>query len=105
MDSSENDMAIQIPQYKEKGRIPLFLHWLPDFVQDCWRFIFWLFLPYVREFTGKRISKIMKHSDAVSSQGAELTKAQSQAQESGDTVEAASKQIEEEKKKAAVMRL
>ena len=41
----------------------------------------------------------MKYSDAVSSQGAELTKAQSQAQESGDTVEAASKQIEEEKKK------
>lgn len=47
----------------------------------------------------------MKYSDAVSSQGAELTKAQSQAQESGDTVEAASKQIEEEKKRAAVMRL
>lgn len=47
----------------------------------------------------------MKYSDAVSSQGAELTKAQSQAQESGDTVEAASKQIEEERKKAAVMRL
>ena len=39
----------------------------------------------------------------MSSQGAELTKAQSQAQESGDTVEAASKQIEEEKKRAAVM--
>lgn len=58
VDSSENDMAIQIPQYKEKGRIPLFLHWLPDFVQDCWRFIFWLFLPYVRESTGKRISRL-----------------------------------------------
>lgn len=43
----------------------------------------------------------MKYSDAVSSQGAELTKAQSQAQESGDTVEAASKQIEEEKKKSS----
>ena len=37
----------------------------------------------------------------MSSQGAELTKAQSQAQESGDTVEAASKQIEEEKKKSS----
>ena len=32
--------------------------WLPDFVQDCWRFIFWLFLPYVRESTGKRISRL-----------------------------------------------
>ena len=45
--------------------------------------------------------QIVKYSDAVSSQGAELTKAQSQAQESGDTVEAASKQIEEEKKKSS----
>lgn len=89
---------------KKKEGFRCFLHWLPDFVQDCWRFIFWLFLPYVRNLQEAN-QQIMKYSDAVSSQGAELTKAQSQAQESGDTVEAASKQIEEEKKKAAVMRL
>lgn len=52
VDSSENDMAIQIPQYKEKEGFRCFLHWLPDFVQDCWRFIFWLFLPYVRNLQG-----------------------------------------------------
>ena len=59
VDSSENDMAIQIPQYKEKGRIPLFFTTgCRILLQDCWRFIFWLFLPYVRESTGKRISRL-----------------------------------------------
>ena len=43
---------------KKKEGFRCFLHWLPDFVQDCWRFIFWLFLPYVRESTGKRISRL-----------------------------------------------
>lgn len=65
-----------------------------------------LAVPAIRQGIYREANQqIMKYSDAVSSQGAELTKAQSQAQESGDTVEAASKQIEEEKKKAAVMRL
>lgn len=90
---------------KKKEGFRCFLHWLPDFVQDCWRFIF-LAVPAIRQGIYREANQqIMKYSDAVSSQGAELTKAQSQAQESGDTVEAASKQIEEEKKKAAVMRL
>ena len=44
--------------WKKKEGFRCFLHWLPDFVQDCWRFIFWLFLPYVRESTGKRISRL-----------------------------------------------
>ena len=61
-----------------------------------------LAVPAIRQGIYREANQqIMKYSDAVSSQGAELTKAQSQAQESGDTVEAASKQIEEEKKKSS----
>ena len=70
-------------------------------MQDCWRF-YLLAVPAIRQGIYREANQqIMKYSDAVSSQGAELTKAQSQAQESGDTVEAASKQIEEEKKKSS----
>lgn len=61
-----------------------------------------LAVPAIRQGIYREANQqIVKYSDAVSSQGAELTKAQSQAQESGDTVEAASKQIEEEKKKSS----
>ena len=45
--------------------------------------------------------QIVSYSDAVSSQGAELTKAQSQVKESDDTVEAASAQIAQEQKKSS----
>lgn len=99
VDSSENDMAIQIPQYKEKGRIPLFFTLVAGFCAGLLAF-YLLAVPAIRQGIYREANQqIVKYSDAVSSQGAELTKAQSQAQESGDTVEAASKQIEEEKKK------
>ena len=100
VDSSENDMAIQIPQYKEKGKgFRCFLHWVAGFCAGLLAF-YLLAVPAIRQGIYREANQqIMKYSDAVSSQGAELTKAQSQAQESGDTVEAASKQIEEEKKK------
>jgi hypothetical protein len=90
-------MAIQIPQYKEKGRIPLFFTLVAGFCAGLLAF-YLLAVPAIRQGIYREANQqIMKYSDAVSSQGAELTKAQSQAQESGDTVEAASKQIEEEK--------
>ncbi len=101
VDSSENDMAIQIPQYKEKGRIPLFFTLVAGFCAGLLAF-YLLAVPAIRQGIYREANQqIMKYSDAVSSQGAELTKAQSQAQGSGDTVEAASKQIEEEKKKSS----
>ena len=101
VDSSENDMAIQIPQYKEKGRIPLFFTLVAGFCAGLLAF-YLLAVPAIRQGIYREANQqIVKYSDAVSSQGAELTKAQSQAQESGDTVEAASKQIEEEKKKSS----
>ena len=101
VDNSENDTVIQVPQYKEKGRIPLFFTLVAGFCAGLLAF-YLLAVPAIRQGIYREANQqIVKYSDAVSSQGAELTKAQSQAQESGDTVEAASKQIEEEKKKSS----
>ena len=101
VDSSESDMVIRTPQYKEKSRVPLFFTLIAGFAAGLLAF-YLLAVPAIRQGIYREANQqIVKYSDAVSSQGAELTKAQSQAQESGDTVEAASKQIEEEKKKSS----
>lgn len=101
VDSSESDMAIRTPQYKEKSRVSLFFTLIAGFAAGLLAF-YLLAVPAIRQGIYREANQqIVKYSDAVSSQGAELTKAQSQAQESGDTVEAASKQIEEEKKKSS----
>lgn len=100
VDSSESDMVIRTPQYKEKSRVSLFFTLIAGFAAGLLAF-YLLAVPAIRQGIYREANQqIVKYSDAVSSQGAELTKAQSQAQESGDTVEAASKQIEEEKKKS-----
>ena len=101
VDSSESDMVIRTPQYKEKSRVSLFFTLIAGFAAGLLAFYI-LAVPAIRQGIYREANQqIVKYSDAVSSQGAELTKAQSQAQESGDTVEAASKQIEEEKKKSS----
>lgn len=101
VDSSESDMVIRTPQYKEKSRVSLFFTLIAGFAAGLLAF-YLLAVPAIRQGVYREANQqIVKYSDAVSSQGAELTKAQSQAQESGDTVEAASKQIEEEKKKSS----
>ena len=101
VDSSESDMVIRTPQYKEKSRVSLFFTLIAGFAAGLLAF-YLLAVPAIRQgIYIEANQQIVKYSDAVSSQGAELTKAQSQAQESGDTVEAASKQIEEEKKKSS----
>ena len=101
VDSSESDMVIRTPQYKEKSRVSLFFTLIAGFAAGLLAF-YLLAVPAIRQGKYREANQqIVKYSDAVSSQGAELTKAQSQAQESGDTVEAASKQIEEEKKKSS----
>ena len=101
VDSSESDMVIRTPQYKEKSRVSLFFTLIAGFAAGLLAF-YLLAVPAIRQGIYREANQqIVNYSDAVSSQGAELTKAQSQAQESGDTVEAASKQIEEEKKKSS----
>lgn len=95
------DMVIPTAPYKEKSRVSLFFTLVAGFAAGLLAF-YLLAVPAIRQGIYREANQqIVKYSDAVSSQGAELTKAQSQAQESGDTVEAASKQIEEEKKKSS----
>ena len=100
-DGNECEVVIQTPAYKEQSRISLFFMLATGFAAGLLAF-YLLAVPAIRQGIYREANQqIVKYSDAVSSQGAELTKAQSQAQESGDTVEAASKQIEEEKKKSS----
>ena len=100
-DGNESEVVIQTPAYKEQSRISLFFILAAGFAAGLLAF-YLLAVPAIRQGIYREANQqIVKYSDAVSSQGAELTKAQSQAQESGDTVEAASKQIEEEKKKSS----
>ena len=100
-DGNEGEVVIQTPAYKDQSRISLFFMLATGFAAGLLAF-YLLAVPAIRQGIYREANQqIVKYSDAVSSQGAELTKAQSQAQESGDTVEAASKQIEEEKKKSS----
>lgn len=100
-DGNEGEVVIQTPAYKEQSRNSLFFMLATGFAAGLLAF-YLLAVPAIRQGIYREANQqIVKYSDAVSSQGAELTKAQSQAQESGDTVEAASKQIEEEKKKSS----
>ena len=99
--SISKDMVIPTAPYKEKSRVSLFFTLVAGFAAGLLAF-YLLAVPAIQQGIYREANQqIVKYSDAVSSQGAELTKAQSQAQESGDTVEAASKQIEEEKKKSS----
>ena len=99
--SISKDMVIPTAPYKEKSRVSLFFTLVAGFAAGLLAF-YLLAVPAIQQGIYREANQqIVKYSDAVSSQGAELTKAQSQAQESGDTVEAASKQIEEEEKKSS----
>lgn len=98
--SISKDMVIPTAPYKERSRVSLFFTLVAGFAAGLLAF-YLLAVPAIKQGIYREANQqIVKYSDAVSSQGAELTKAQNQAQESGDTVEAASKQIEEEKKKS-----
>ena len=98
--SISRDMVIPTAPYKERSRVSLFFTLVAGFAAGLLAF-YLLAVPAIKQGIYREANQqIVKYSDAVSSQGAELTKAQNQAQESGDTEEAASKQIEEEKKKS-----
>lgn len=100
-DRNEGEMLAQTSAYKEQSRVPLFFTLAAGFAAGLLAF-YLLAVPAIKQGIYREANQqIVKYSDAVSSQGAELTKAQSQAQESDDTVEAANKQIEEEKKKSS----
>ena len=100
-DSLFGDQPIQPPVYKSRGRASLFFTLMAGFAAGA--LAFWLLaVPAIRQGIYREANKqIVKYSESLASQGVELSKAQNRAQESGDTMEAAAKQLEEEKKKAS----
>lgn len=100
-DSLFGDQPIQPPVYKSRGRASLFFTLMAGFAAGV--LAFWLLaVPAIRQGIYREANKqIVKYSESLASQGVELSKAQNRAQESGDTMEAAAKQLEEEKKKAS----
>ena len=95
------EMMVQAPAYRERSRVSLFFTLVAGFVAGLLAF-YLLAVPAIRQRIYREANQqIVSYSDAVSSQGAELTKAQSQVKESDDTVEAASAQIAQEQKKSS----
>ena len=95
------EMMVQAPAYRERSRVSLFFTLVAGFAAGLLAF-YLLVVPAIRQRIYREANQqIVSYSDAVSSQGAELTKAQSQVKESDDTVEAASAQIAQEQKKSS----
>lgn len=95
-----SDLTVPVPAYKERNRGSLFFTLMVGIGVGA--LAFWLLaVPAIRQGIYKEANQqIVQYSESLASQGAELTKAQGQAQESVDTAEAAALQIEEEKRKS-----
>lgn len=94
------DVVIQPQAYKEKSKISIFFTLMLGFAAGAAAFWF-LVVPAIKQGIYREANQqIVKYSESVASQGAELSRAKDQAQESGDTVEAAAQQIELEKRKS-----
>lgn len=100
-DSMFSDRPIQPPVYKARGRASLFFTLMTGFTAGA--LAFWLLaVPAIRQGIYREANRqIVKYSESLASQGAELSKAKNMAQESDDTMEAAARQLDEEKKKSA----
>lgn len=101
-DSKEKDSDMYVPTaaYREKSKAPLFFTLAAGFAAGA-AALWFLAVPAIRQGIYREANEqIINYSESLASQGAELSKAQGEAQQSDDTAEAAAKQIEEEKKKS-----
>lgn len=96
-----SDYVVRSPAYKEKSRLPLFFTLMVGLAAGA--AAFWLLaVPAIKQNIYREANRqIVKYSESLASQGAELTRAQGQAEESDSTAEAVVQQIAEEKKKSA----
>lgn len=90
----------QTATYRDHSRASLFVTLLAGIAAGA--AAFWLLaVPAIKQGIYQEANQqIVKYSESLASQGAELSKAKGQAQQSGDTAEAAAKQIETEKQKS-----
>lgn len=99
-DVAGNDYVVHSQTYKEKSRLPLFFTLVVGLAAGA--SAFWLLaVPAIRQNIYREANQqIVRYSESLTSQGAELTRAKGKAEESDSTAEAAAKQIEAEKKKS-----
>ena len=93
-------LVVQPPAYRENSRASLFITLMLGVAAGALAFWF-LAVPAIKQGIYREANQqIVKYSESLSSQGAELSKAQGEAKESGDTAEEFALQLEEEKKKS-----
>lgn len=93
-----SEYVMNYPAYKERSRISLFFTLMVGIAAGA-AAIWLLAVPAVKQRIYQEANQqIVQYSEALASQGAELTRAKGEAQESGDTAEAAAIEIEKQKK-------
>lgn len=95
-DPAESELTLHPPVYQEKGKLPIFLLLMSGMLTGA--IAFWLLaVPAIRQGIYKEANEqIVRYSESLATQGAELTKVQGEAQESGNTAEAVTVKLEEE---------
>ena len=95
-DPAESELTLHPPVYQEKGKLPIFLLLMSGMLTGA--IAFWLLaVPAIRQGIYKEANEqIVRYSESLATQGAELTKAQGEEQESGNTAEAVTVKLEEE---------
>lgn len=99
-DVVDSEYTAQAPVYREHSKIPVFLLLMSGIAAGA--VAFWLLaVPAIRQGIYQEANQqIIQYSESLATQGAELTRAQGQAQESGDTAEAVTEQLTQEQAKS-----
>lgn len=99
-DEVSRNVAVQPAAYKENSRISLFVTLMAGVAAGA--AAFWLLaVPAIKQGIYREANQqIVKYSESLASQGAELTKAQGQAKESGNVAEEITLQLDSEQKKS-----
>ncbi len=98
MDNSE--LTVKTPVYRERSRISLFVILMVGIVAGAVAFQL-LAVPAIRQGIYQEANQqIVQYSESLASQGAELSKVQGEAEQSGNTAEEVTKQLTEEQTKS-----
>ena len=97
---SDGEYRVRTPVYREHSRIPVFLLLMSGIAAGA--VAFWLLaVPAIRQGIYQEANQqIIQYSESLATQGAELTRAQGEAQESGATAEEVSEQLTREQAKS-----
>ena len=99
IDAEDSEFVVRTPVYREHSKIPVFLLLMSGIAAGA--VAFWLLaVPAIRQNIYQEANQIVQYSESLATQGAELTRAQGEAQESGDTAEAVSEQLTQEQAKS-----